>query len=49
MSTTVEIHRCPYCELGFRYHEEVKDHIVHDHPDHADAVRHVEMRELPHD
>ena len=31
------------------YHEEVKDHIVHDHPDHAAVVESVEMHELPHD
>jgi hypothetical protein len=32
----------------FEYHEEVKDHIVHDHPEHADMVAMVEMHELPH-
>ena len=45
-STTT--HACPYCELVFSYHEEVKDHIVHDHPDHSEVVADVEMRELPH-
>ncbi len=49
MSNTPETHTCPYCELAFRYHEEVKDHIVHDHREHADGVANVEMRELPHD
>jgi hypothetical protein len=42
-------HTCPYCDLVFLYHEEVKDHIVHDHREHAAAVQLVEMRELPHD
>ena len=44
-----DTHACPYCELVFRYHEEVKDHILHDHPDHGDVVATVEMHELPHD
>jgi hypothetical protein len=48
VSTSNDIHVCPYCELVFSYHEEVKDHIVHDHPDHAAVVATVEMRELPH-
>jgi len=43
-----DTHACPYCELIFAYHEEVKDHIVHDHPDHAAVVVGVEMHELPH-
>lgn len=41
-------HACPYCELVFSYHEEVKDHILHDHPDHADVAATVEVHELPH-
>lgn len=49
MSNMPETHTCPYCDLAFRYHEEVKDHIVHDHPTHAAAVVDVEMHELPHD
>lgn len=48
MIQTVVTHTCPYCELVFSYHEEVKDHIVHDHPEHAAAVAAVEMHELPH-
>ena len=42
-------HNCPYCDLVFTYHEEVKDHIMHDHREHAASVATVEMRELPHD
>ncbi len=49
MSMAPETHTCPYCELVFRYHEEVKDHVIHDHPDHAAEVEGVEMHELPHD
>ena len=49
MIGTIETHACPYCDLRFRYHEEVKDHIVHDHPSHVDVVATVEMHELPHD
>jgi len=42
------VHQCPYCELRFEYHNEVKDHIMRDHPDHADVVATVEMHEMPH-
>jgi hypothetical protein len=42
-------HACPYCELIFSYHNEVKDHIVHDHPEHAAVVDSIEPHELPHD
>ena len=42
-------HTCPYCDLVFQYHEEVKDHILHDHREHASVVESVEMHELPHD
>ncbi len=44
-----EPHACPYCELRFKYHAEVVDHIRHDHPDHAESVAGIEPRELPHD
>jgi hypothetical protein len=49
MSLTPETHMCPYCDLRFQYHNEVKDHIVRDHPDHAASVAGVEIHELPHD
>ncbi len=42
-------HTCPYCELVFSLHYEVKDHILHDHPEHADSVADIEPREMPHD
>ncbi len=42
------VHQCPYCELMFEYHAEVKDHILHDHPEHGAVVANAEFRELPH-
>ena len=41
-------HQCPYCELRFEYHNEVKDHVLHDHPERADVVVAMEPHELPH-
>jgi hypothetical protein len=41
-------HVCPYCELIFSYDIEVKDHILHDHREHASVVDSIEPRELPH-
>ena len=41
-------HQCPYCELRFDYHNEILDHVLHDHPDHADVAAGVELHELPH-
>jgi hypothetical protein len=41
-------HQCPYCELRFEYANEVKDHVVREHPDHRAEVEYVEMLELPH-
>ena len=43
-----ELHTCPYCELTFRYHTEVVDHIRNDHEDHVAVVAGIEPRELPH-
>jgi hypothetical protein len=40
-------HQCPFCELRFLYANEVKDHVVVDHPEHADAFIFVEPHELP--
>ena len=42
------VHQCPYCELRFSYMAEVKDHIVHDHPAHAEGYVGVQVTELPH-
>ena len=33
----------------FSYHNEVKDHIVHDHPERAAVVDSIEPHVLPHD
>ena len=41
-------HTCPYCELRFDYHNEVKDHILCDHPDHPDVAITAEIHEMPH-
>lgn len=40
-------HTCPYCNLVFGLHNEVKDHIAHDHPEHAQVARTAEIREMP--
>jgi hypothetical protein len=40
-------HQCPYCELRFMYANEVKDHVITDHPSHADAFASVEIHEVP--
>jgi hypothetical protein len=48
-SSTPETHVCPYCDLAFRYHNEIVDHIRHDHPRHEAVVATIEPRELPHD
>ncbi len=40
-------HACPYCDLVFQYHMEIKDHIVREHPEHADVVLGIEPREVP--
>jgi len=42
-------HMCPYCDLMFAYHAEVKDHILHDHPEHASVVATIDPHELPHE
>jgi hypothetical protein len=41
-------HQCPYCDLRFTYHNEIKDHIMHDHPARANVVVAIEPHELPH-
>jgi hypothetical protein len=43
-----EPHTCPFCELRFDYHNEIKDHILHDHRDHPAMVATVEIHEIPH-
>jgi hypothetical protein len=48
MSSQPVVHQCPFCELAFSYHNEIKDHILHDHPEHADMAETAETNELPH-
>jgi hypothetical protein len=48
MAPSPVIHQCPYCELIFEYHLEVKDHVLHDHPEHAACVAAFQPVELPH-
>jgi hypothetical protein len=48
MTQAPQTHTCPFCDLVFEYHTEVKDHILHDHPEHADSVATIDPRELPH-
>jgi hypothetical protein len=47
MTDEFHAHQCPYCELRFRYATEVKDHVVHDHPEHAKALAMIDPREHP--
>jgi hypothetical protein len=43
-----QTHQCPFCELRFEYHNEVKDHILHEHPQHAEVAITAEVVEIPH-
>lgn len=49
MTKKIETHTCPYCELVFKYHVELIDHVGTDHPDHRNVVAGLEVHELPHD
>ncbi len=40
-------HQCPYCDLRFSYHNEITDHVLHDHPDRADVVIGLDLHEIP--
>jgi hypothetical protein len=33
--TSIHIHQCPFCDLRFPSVNEVRDHVIHDHPTHA--------------
>lgn len=48
VSNSIETHTCPYCPLVFMYHEEIRDHILYDHPDHWSVAATMEVHELPH-
>ena len=45
MEARTTIHQCPYCELRFRFANEVKDHVVTSHPDHAASIARADPRE----
>jgi hypothetical protein len=40
-------HQCPYCDLRFLYASEIRDHVLHDHTEHAESFLYVETHELP--
>jgi hypothetical protein len=49
MADGAHTHHCPYCELKFLYINEVRDHVITDHPAHAAAFVTVMPREAePH-
>jgi hypothetical protein len=48
MTNEVIVHQCPYCDLRFEYHNEIKDHVLHDHPERSDVVATIEPHEIPH-
>lgn len=39
--------QCPFCELRFVTHNEIKDHILRDHPGHEQMAASTEIHELP--
>lgn len=39
----VSVHQCPYCELRFEFLNEVRDHVIIDHPGHAEAAGSVRI------
>jgi hypothetical protein len=47
MATRHDVHFCPYCELRFSYLNEVKDHVLKEHPEHASSVLNIETIRLP--
>jgi hypothetical protein len=47
MFDRLHVHHCPYCPLRFVYANEVKDHVVRDHPEHAQSFQTVEPHERP--
>jgi hypothetical protein len=45
--STIHVHQCPYCELRFRSVNEVREHVIDDHPTHAAEFRKSNPHELP--
>jgi hypothetical protein len=44
---TIHIHQCPYCEARFLFVNEVRDHVIRDHKEHAEAFATVTPHERP--
>jgi hypothetical protein len=43
---SVHIHQCPFCEVRFLYVNELRDHVINDHPQHADSFISMTPHEL---
>jgi hypothetical protein len=43
----LHVHQCPFCELRFENVNEVRDHVVHDHPSHAASFIALTPHEMP--
>jgi hypothetical protein len=48
MTDGAHVHQCPYCELKFLFANEVKGHVVADHPSHAVSYVGMTTTELEH-
>jgi len=44
--SAIHVHQCPFCELRFPSVNEVRDHVVTDHPSHAASFLPTSPREL---
>ena len=43
----IHIHQCPFCEVRFLNVNEVRDHVVTDHPEHAASFAGITPHEVP--
>jgi hypothetical protein len=43
---SVHVHQCPFCEVRFLYVNELRDHVIQDHPDHAESFLQVTPHEF---
>ena len=49
MTDGAHTHHCPYCELKFLYANEVREHVVVDHPSHSASFSRMVATEVePH-
>jgi hypothetical protein len=46
-ASAFHIHQCPFCELRFENVNEVRDHVVTDHPVHAAEYSSSSLSERP--